>query len=363
MTVQRFVGALLLLLCVARIGLAQTSAPAQKELKFVRLLAPAGTDQAPGAQCTVGFAPDGLRIVAGWQTDVARIISIPSGEVLGKLAPQAVQSGWDSRTVSGVTFSPDGRSVLTGSIYTGPAADVFLRPCDHIAHLWDVESGQEVRRFQGHTDTVHSAAFNADGTRVVTASADGTVRIWDAATGRELRVLKGHAGPVYVARFSPDGKQAASGGSADAGADGLLLHDVDNAVAVWREAAGRGVGDLAYSPDGRFLAVGGVLDPMPVWDCSTKKLAAGLDALGSPKNVRFTSDGKELVITGQRRDKGPDGSVARVGLIRIYDCSTWTLKAEAPAGFVLDLAVSPDGHYIVTGTGQGLELWSYGPPQ
>jgi len=48
------------------------------------------------------------------------------------------------------------------------------------------------RELNGHSKPVNSAAFSADGKRVVTASADKTARIWDAENGTEIGVLKGH---------------------------------------------------------------------------------------------------------------------------------------------------------------------------
>jgi WD40 repeat protein len=49
---------------------------------------------------------------------------------------------------------------------------------------------------------VASAAFSADGTRIVTVSFD-QARIWDVASGNEIKVLRGHQGGS--ATFSPDG--------------------------------------------------------------------------------------------------------------------------------------------------------------
>ena len=59
-------------------------------------------------------------------------------------------------------------------------------------------------KLTGHSDTLTSAAFFADGRRVVTASADHTARVWDAETGRELLSLP-HAGPVSHVAVAPDG--------------------------------------------------------------------------------------------------------------------------------------------------------------
>ena len=53
--------------------------------------------------------------------------------------------------------------------------------------------------------------MGADGSRVVTGSADRTARIWDAETGRQLLTLAGHSGPVNSVAFCTDGRRAVSG--------------------------------------------------------------------------------------------------------------------------------------------------------
>ena len=40
-------------------------------------------------------------------------------------------------------------------------------PAEYSIQLWDVERGTEVRRFKGHTDTVSTIAFSADGRRAL----------------------------------------------------------------------------------------------------------------------------------------------------------------------------------------------------
>ena len=59
---------------------------------------------------------------------------------------------------------------------------------------------------------MYSASFSPDGTRVVTASQDGTAKVWDAKTGTEALTLKGHTGWVGSASFSPDGTRIVTAG-------------------------------------------------------------------------------------------------------------------------------------------------------
>ena len=91
-------------------------------------------------------------------------------------------------------FSPDDRFVLTGSM-------------DKTARLWDVQSGKELRTFNGHTSWIWSAAFSPDGQRVLTACVDGTAKLWDTATGHEVLTFRGHRAGVRGVAFSPDGQR------------------------------------------------------------------------------------------------------------------------------------------------------------
>jgi WD40 repeat protein len=74
--------------------------------------------------------------------------------------------------------------------------------------VFSAVTGAEIARLY-HDLSVYSVAFSPDGTRVATASADGTARLFDAAAGTEISRLE-HGDSVYQVRFSPDGTQLAT---------------------------------------------------------------------------------------------------------------------------------------------------------
>ena len=94
--------------------------------------------------------------------------------------------------VQSAAFSPDGTRIVTASR-------------DGTARIWDAITGAEIRVLRGHEYAARSAAFSPESTRIVTASWDNTARIWDAVSGSEIRVLRGHEDCVESAAFSPDG--------------------------------------------------------------------------------------------------------------------------------------------------------------
>ena len=72
-------------------------------------------------------------------------------------------------TVTSVVFSPDGRTIASGS-------------ADKTIGLWDANIGALGRMLRGHTDTVLSVAFRPDGTKIASASTDKTIKVWEIDT-------------------------------------------------------------------------------------------------------------------------------------------------------------------------------------
>src|SRR5262249_44009004 len=82
-----------------------------------------------------------------------------AGHVLHSLTTQPVRPGVEC------AFSPDGRWLLTA----GGAGQL---------RLWEVTTGRDAHRFQGHRTQV-TAEFSADGRLVVAASNDAPCFVWD----------------------------------------------------------------------------------------------------------------------------------------------------------------------------------------
>jgi WD40 repeat protein len=94
--------------------------------------------------------------------------------------------------LASAAFSPDGTRIATAS-------------GDGTALIWDVSTGKIIGVFRGHEAPIASAGFSPDGTRIVTASWDTTARIWDVSTGEEITIFRGHELQLNSVAFSPDG--------------------------------------------------------------------------------------------------------------------------------------------------------------
>jgi uncharacterized protein YjbI with pentapeptide repeats len=141
---------------------------------------------------------------------------------------------------------PEVTRVDLGNAFADPCTSV----CWHANHpvlasghesgnvrLWDLESGREIRRFEGHGNSVQSVAFSPNGKCLASGSGDNTVRLWDLGSDRALRTLEGHRKAVQSVAFSPNGKCLASG-------------SLDNTVRLWDSDSGRLLATLICTPEG-----------------------------------------------------------------------------------------------------------------
>jgi len=129
-----------------------------------------------------------------------------------------------------VAFAPDGKTL---AIATGPDDFRLRQPGD--IKLWDVATETVRTTLRGHSRAVTSIVFSPDGRSLISGSADTTVRFWDTSTSREYGLLKGHqAAPGFEAlavALSPDGKW-------------LATASFDRTVKVWKTTWNRNEGGI-----------------------------------------------------------------------------------------------------------------------
>jgi WD40 repeat protein len=110
-----------------------------------------------------------------------------------------------SDRVNAMAFSPDGRTLATGSGEPSRGGEI---------KLWNVASGNVLRDFKDiHSDAVLCLDFSHDGKRLASGAADRFVKIIDLASGKMILALEGHTHHVLAVSFKADGRTLASTGA------------------------------------------------------------------------------------------------------------------------------------------------------
>jgi WD40 repeat protein len=179
--------------------------------------------------------------------------------------------------------------------------------------------------------TPDQVAWSPDGKRL--ASADSLNMqppvIWDAQTGKVLFILQAETGdlkPLWLGlAWSPDGKKLAAVGALmhpDSGADVDMILIWDAETGKQEQLLTAGMNDyrlwtVAWSPDGRFMAIGSTGSDIFLWDMTSSQPLA---KLGGHTDI---SDQLAWSPAGNRL-----ASVARDGTLQIWDLSAFTSGTE-----------------------------------
>lgn len=131
--------------------------------------------------------------------------------------------------------------------------------------LWDIETGQQVTSFGGHTGDVMSLSLSPDQKTFVSGACDASAKLWDIRGSHCIQTFTGHESDINSIVFFPNGYAFATG-SDDATCrmfdirsdQELSVYSHDNIIC--------GITSVAFSKSGRLLLAGYDDFNCNVWD-------------------------------------------------------------------------------------------------
>jgi WD40 repeat protein len=239
-----------------------------------------------------------------------------------------------------VSMTPDGKKAISGS------QDKTLR-------LWDLERGECLRTLYGHTDGIDCVSMTPDGKKAISGSQDKTLRLWDLERGECLRTLYGHTDGINCVSMTPDGKKAVSGSS-------------DMTVRVWNLEEGKcllvrkghkrlilgSIMSVNIFPHGRTAISSGSDASIRMWNLVTGECIKSIKC-----RIRWFDLLFQMAISHNER-KAVSASSDKA--LRLWDLDNGvclrTLRGHK--GWILSIAVSPDGNIAITGSlDETMRVW------
>jgi TPR repeat protein/uncharacterized caspase-like protein/WD40 repeat protein len=250
--------------------------------------------------------------------------------------------------------------LIEAGCYKGPigtsasALEQALAVCPVIEPILSIETGM-------HTAPIRSIGVDRECRLLATGSQDKTVRVWSLPEGRLLKILRPPVGPsidgeLGAVAVSPDGKLVAAGGwdarwSVEHAMSAYLF---DAATGTLRGRIGNfdtGIGELRFSPDGRFLAVGLVAGSgLRVFDIErAREIATDPDYNDSLSGMAFAPDGRLFTVAADGYLRAYDAAFRLVNKVR-------TRGGQRPGS----VAVDPSGERVAVGFSRTPAVEVYG---
>jgi hypothetical protein len=272
------------------------------------------------------------------------------------------------------------RQAITFAVARVSGTDtVYLGGSDFKVYSADLAAAKfEPKELYGHETYVTGVALA--GKTLVTGGYDGKLTWFDTVSGKTIRTTDAHAKWIRKVIASPDGKLVASVADDmlcklwDA-ATGKVVHELKGHKELTPQNFGSMLYALTFSHDGTMLATGDKVAHCIVWDVKTGKELGACDApimytwdkvqrlhsIGGVRALAFSPDGKQLAVGGTGKIGNIDHLEAK-GRVEVFDWKASKQLAEFVSdkqGIVNRLAWSPCGSWLAAagGAGEGFLLF------
>ena len=221
--------------------------------------------------------------------------------------------------------------------------------------LWEVETGNCLRKFEGHEWNITSACLSRHNRYALSGSGaptdkDSTLKLWEVETGRCLQTFEGHKATVFSVGLSADVRYAISG-------------SWDSTIKLWEVETGHclrtfeghkapvgGVESVCLSDDNRYLLSGSMDKTVKLWEVRTgrclRTFGGNTSSVGS---VCLTADNRHVLSTSSD--------------LRFWEVETGRClrKFSKRQGYVRSAHLSTDGRYALASNNPNeLELLEIG---
>ncbi|MCP4285318.1 MAG: hypothetical protein GY792_12835, partial [Gammaproteobacteria bacterium] len=226
----------------------------------------------------VALSPDGKLLATVGEKGTVVLFETESGELLKRLEGH-------THKARGVLFHPEGRWLAT-------AGD------DRRIILWSLPDGDILRQWEAPAN-IWALALSPDSALLASAGTDKNITLWKPETGAHVQTLKGHENNIDGLAFSPDGNLLASAA-------------YDYTVRIWEVKTGKSLHTLqgytgevtgvTFHPDGKILAIASADKDVRLWELEPGKPLAVLQGhKNAVIGVTFVDAGKHLISASMDR--------------------------------------------------------------
>ena len=312
----------------------------------------------------VTFSPDGRKIASVDSDQKARIWDALTGRMLNEFdTPEIFSHGFDDEADHTFVFTPDGKKLAAGV-----GADICF---------WDVQSGQEVRRFHGEGEGIRALTVSSDSKTFYCGGDDNKLHQWDIATGKHIRSWdyfgaeqpKRYANgrphkKAVLAAVSPDGKSAVwhvlpvrEHNTLERREDGpLVVWNVATRKEQWRLKGKEGKDfrgpRVAFSREGAYLTAYDEYSPLTVWHAASGKVFEKLGDKSATSWVAYSPDSRRVAVLNHAEGQG----------LRMWDLASgkelWKREQSlCMSGSGTSLTFAPDGKTLALANRNNVLLW------